>query len=42
LGVFISASVWFILVFFQAHLVYFRETKAATLNARCESPLATG
>jgi len=29
--VFISALVWFILVFFQAHLVYFRETKVATL-----------
>ena len=28
--VFISASVWLILVFFQAHLVYFRETEVAT------------
>jgi len=32
--VFISASVWFILVFFQDHLVYFRETMTATLAAR--------
>jgi len=32
--VFISASVWYILVFFQAHLVYFRETEVATLAAR--------
>jgi len=32
--VFISASVWFLLVFFRAHLVYFRETEVATLNAR--------
>jgi len=31
--VFISASVSFILVFFQAHLVYFRETEVAALNA---------
>jgi len=29
--VFISASVWFILVFFQAHLVYFRVSEVATL-----------
>jgi len=29
--VFISASVWCILVFFQAHIVYFRETEVATL-----------
>jgi len=32
--VFISVSIWFILVFFHVHLVHFKKTKVATLRRR--------
>jgi len=34
LCLFVFASVWFILAFFQAHLVYFKKTEVATLSGR--------